>query len=386
MKISIIIPSSNNLENGLFPLLHSIEKYTDLTDIEIIIIANGYNIKLKDRFIFSIPIELIWFDNAIGFSKAINEGIKASKGKYIILLNDDIILLEQHKNQWINMLLEPFLKDNITGITGPVKRYSNIINKDFILFFCACIKKDIIDKIGLLDENFRIGSQEDIDYSARIENEGYKLVQVPGEISSDNKQIIGGFPIYHSGGKTVNKISNWKEIFEANEEKLKHKYNTNIKRLNIGCGDLIFDKWINIDMYSNKAQLKCNALYLPFKNNSIDEIYSSHLIEHFNFLEAFEVLKEWKRVLKNNGIITIESPDLLESCKKFVEGNEQDRINLYSHFFSEPWIKGQYHKFLYTKIQLKWTLEQVGFRNINIQPALRYIEKENICLKMTAIK
>ncbi|MEK7549176.1 MAG: methyltransferase domain-containing protein, partial [Patescibacteria group bacterium] len=212
-----------------------------------------------------------------------------------------------------------------------------------------------------------------------------KLVQVPGETTTDNKQIIGGFPIYHKGEATVNKIPTWKEIFNKNEELLKHKYKKPTK-LNLGCGDLILKGFINIDLYSDKAQLKCNGKYLPFKDNSIDEIYASHLIEHFDFKEGFDVLKEWLRVLKVEGKLIIETPDLLESAKKFIEANEQERINFYSHFFSEPWIDGQWHKFLYTYTQLKWTLEQVGFRSIEKIPALRYIGREDICLGMKAIK
>jgi predicted O-methyltransferase YrrM len=103
-------------------------------------------------------------------------------------------------------------------------------------------------------------------------------------------------------------------------------------------------------------------------------------LEHFHFREAFDVLREWKRVLKPKGILRIETPDMLKSCKAFVGSDEQGRINLYSHFFSEPWISGQVHKFLYTETQLRWTLEEVGFKNIRIIPALRYIGRENICL------
>ena len=385
MKISIIIPSSNNLIICLIPCIESILLFSELIDIEIIVIANGCKDDTKNYLTIK-NIKYIWFEEAIGYSKAINEGIKISQGEYIILLNDDCILLEQSKNLWINMLIEPFLKDPLVGITGPIKRYSDIVKKDFIIFFCACIKREVVNKIGLLDERFEIGGSEDIDFCIRTEKIGYKLVQVPGETTTDNKQIIGGFPIYHKGGETVNKIRSWKEIFNKNEELLKNKHNKNIKRLNIGCGDLIMKDWINIDMYNDKAQIKCNAKYLPFKSNNINEIYSSHLIEHFDFHEAFDVLNEWKRVLHNNGIIVIETVNFLSSCQEFINGNEQDRITMYSHFFSEPWIKGQYHKFLYTPNKLKWTLEQVGFKNIEEREALRYIGREKICLKMIAIK
>lgn len=161
---------------------------------------------------------------------------------------------------------------------------------------------------------------------------------------------------------------------------------------NIGCGDLPFktDKnrvWFNCDLYNTKnADVKCDIRKLTFKDETLDEIYNSHVLEHVNFREAFEVLKEWKRVLKIGGKLITETPDLLESCRKFVDSNEQERIGLYCHFFSEPWINGQCHKFMYTENQLFWTLEKVGFKNIRRIPAKRYINKEDICLGMEAYK
>ena len=118
----------------------------------------------------------------------------------------------------------------------------------------------------------------------------------------------------------------------------------------------------------------------------MDEIYSSHLIEHFDFQQGQEVLKEWKRVLKEGGVLIIETPNFLASCKKFVHADEQGKIDLYSHFFSTPWIDGQIHKFLYTPIQMKWTLEQLGFKEVHQESALRYIGREDICMKFVCRK
>ncbi|MGZ8507251.1 MAG: class I SAM-dependent methyltransferase [Bacteroidia bacterium] len=45
----------------------------------------------------------------------------------------------------------------------------------------------------------------------------------------------------------------------------------------------------------------CSADALPFENNSVDEIFSRHVVEHFTLKEFLNVLKEWNRVLKPNG-------------------------------------------------------------------------------------
>jgi predicted SAM-dependent methyltransferase len=149
---------------------------------------------------------------------------------------------------------------------------------------------------------------------------------------------------------------------------------------------MILPGYINADKYNSKAEQSWDAVALPLPSNVVDEIYTSHLIEHFDFHQGQEVLKEWKRVLKKEGILILETPDLLASCKKFVASDEQGRVNLYSHFFSEPWIPGQIHKFLYTPIQMRWTLEQLGFKEIHQERALRYTDKEDICMKFVCRK
>lgn len=144
--------------------------------------------------------------------------------------------------------------------------------------------------------------------------------------------------------------------------------------------------WVNCDLYNPAAEVKCDVRKLPFEDGEADEIYSSHLIEHFDFREAFDVLKEWQRVLKPEGILIIETPDFEASCKKFLEIGEQKRVEMYSHFFAKPWVDGETHKFLYTEGQLRWTLGQLGFKDIVRQPALRYIGREDICLKLLCRK
>lgn len=45
-----------------------------------------------------------------------------------------------------------------------------------LAFFCAAIRKGLVDQIGLLDERFEARMFEDDDYALRIKQEGYKLI------------------------------------------------------------------------------------------------------------------------------------------------------------------------------------------------------------------
>ena len=90
-----------------------------MTEVELVISANGcidntseYISGLYNKFKsigFSEHIKIVWNEDAIGYAAATNDGIRASTGNKIILLNNDTVLLEQEKNYWLNLLESPFL-------------------------------------------------------------------------------------------------------------------------------------------------------------------------------------------------------------------------------------------------------------------------------------
>jgi predicted SAM-dependent methyltransferase len=156
-------------------------------------------------------------------------------------------------------------------------------------------------------------------------------------------------------------------------------------KLNLGCGNDLLKGYINCDRYNINADRQIDATDLvDFADNSVDEIYASHLIEHFDFYQAQDVLREWNRALKPGGLLVIETPDLLESCRKFVESDQEVRSMMYGHFFAKPWIAGEIHKFLYTKEQLEAFLMNTGFFGVLFMPPTRYLDNPNIrvrCVK-----
>jgi SAM-dependent methyltransferase len=163
-------------------------------------------------------------------------------------------------------------------------------------------------------------------------------------------------------------------------------------RLNLGCGDDKREGYINADLYNENADAKFDAAKIPYDDNTVDEIFASHIIEHFHFQQSWEVLREWYRVLKPGGFLKVETPDFHNSCRAFIESNDYIRYNLYSHFFSEPWKPGHTHYFLYTEPQLSWQLSMTGFVNIRrIPPESSYFKRpggwaEHLYLHLIAYK
>ena len=161
-------------------------------------------------------------------------------------------------------------------------------------------------------------------------------------------------------------------------------------KLNLGSGGDYINGYVNVDLYADRADERYDVAKLPHPDNSVDEIRAYHVIEHFDYMAAHDVLKEWHRVLKPNGLIKLETPDFLESCKEFINADQDGRWNLYGHFFSTGWINpGLIHKFLYTEFELKKTMTWAGFKNINrTEPNSGYVKSDNkhIFLNIEATK
>jgi ubiquinone/menaquinone biosynthesis C-methylase UbiE len=80
-------------------------------------------------------------------------------------------------------------------------------------------------------------------------------------------------------------------------------------RLDIGCGEWKHEGFIGVDRFPYKGVDKIIDLEresLPYENESVDEIYASHFIEHT--LNPNKVILDMIRVLKVGGRLTIKVP------------------------------------------------------------------------------
>jgi len=146
-----------------------------------------------------------------------------------------------------------------------------------------------------------------------------------------------------------------------------------MQKLHIGCGDIYFKGWTNVDLESNKADLKWNMLNpLPYKHDSIDFIYNEHFIEHLTVEEGLGVIKNFHKILKQGGALRIATIDLDYIVHKYnFFWKNQDWIKTHKY----QWIKTKAemmnicfhewgHKYLYNEEELKRRLEEAGFKKI----------------------
>lgn len=209
-RISIILPTYNRLDL-LQPCCESLIKYTDFTDKEVIVMSNGckdgsvkYIQKLGD------PFRIIHWPHALGYPRAVNIGVSVSDAEYVLLWNNDNLILDFAYPDWTDIMEAPFKNNPTTGISG-----LNIVYRggwEWFPFFCVMIKRSLFTKIGFLDEAFSPGAGEDTDFCVRAGKAGYSMQQV------------FNMPLYHPSGSTMNSFPDKDEIYMRNERILYERY------------------------------------------------------------------------------------------------------------------------------------------------------------------
>ena len=219
MEISVIIVNWNTkklLEN----CLRSIFRFTKGITFEVIVVDNGSTDgsvqMVKNKF---PQVKLIPNSKNLGFTKANNQGIKAARGKYILLLNSDTYLIEnsfkkliEEANKLKNLgalgpkLLNedrsiqqsagffPYLPQILWWMTFiddlPGGSFLNPYHIDHDAFYksdhevdwvtaaAILVSKKIIPQVGGLDEKiFMYG--EEVEWCHRIKKAGYKVYFSP---------------------------------------------------------------------------------------------------------------------------------------------------------------------------------------------------------------
>jgi GT2 family glycosyltransferase len=176
-----------------------------------------------------LPSEVIIIENNInqGFSRANNQGIRVCTGEFILLLNNDAFVNSECLRAGINYLKEntgsgiwsPKLigedgsfqvscarLPSIKGLIGEyllfrnfdwyddVKEWSKPRNVGNVIGAFLLFKKSLIDRVGLLDEDFFF-NVEDVDYCKRVHEVGLSVIYDPR------------FSVVHIGG--ASSIDSW---------------------------------------------------------------------------------------------------------------------------------------------------------------------------------
>jgi predicted SAM-dependent methyltransferase len=133
--------------------------------------------------------------------------------------------------------------------------------------------------------------------------------------------------------------------------------------------------WITMDL-AHGCDLPTDLLQtLPFPDNSVEKIYSSHFLEHFQTLDILKILKESHRILKPGGWISACVPDGSIYINAYCSKKEMDpkiwlrytpAANIFSKIDYVNYMAylGTEHKHLFDQDNLSALFEAAGFKNV----------------------
>lgn len=139
-------------------------------------------------------------------------------------------------------------------------------------------------------------------------------------------------------------------------------------KLHLGCGSIHLTDYINVDIekWCGGVDVVADACNLSrYETGTIDHIFTHALLEHIPPWDTMKALKEWHRVLKPDGTIQVEVPDLERIFQDWlVEGTLSEKLaldNIFGGLSPDKRYEHQYHLTGFTYERLTRMMKEVGF-------------------------
>ena len=248
LDMSIILVCWNNKEY-LEPCLHSLYEEKLRYSFDVVVVDNGSTDGSQEMLHNSFPdVKIIQNDHNVGLSRASNQGIQASQGRTVLLLNNDTLVNGPSLDSLFafldktteaggvggkllnpdgsfqagyanfSTLTEEFLIT--TGLGNLIwEGYPSHIDDvqvrivDWLSSACLLLRRSALDKIGLLDEEYFIyGDEADLQF--RLKKAGWKVYYLPYVTT------------IHYGGRSMNRWRRRKMVYRGKLLFYKKNYGT----------------------------------------------------------------------------------------------------------------------------------------------------------------
>jgi predicted SAM-dependent methyltransferase len=132
-------------------------------------------------------------------------------------------------------------------------------------------------------------------------------------------------------------------------------------KLNLGAGDQVLDGYTSIDRKNGQNVYPLKGI----EDGSVDDIYASHVLEHFSHRQVCDVVKHWVEKLKPGGRLRIAVPDFLKITHAYDHGEPQ---NTQGYVMGGQVDENDFHRCLFdrevlTELMAHAGLERIGFWN-----------------------
>jgi SAM-dependent methyltransferase len=392
-----VIPVLNQHEMT-FNCLDTIREATS-GDYEIILVDNGSDPPIAKHYMGFVDVTLIRNETNLGFPVAVNQGVRASKGDAIVLLNNDVFVTPG----WAERLMAHLYRFSVIGpmtnycagkqrITLPAyedraslfeiaSEYADGLagqatEANWIIGFCFAFRRMLFDEIGEFDESMWPCSGEEIDFCYRARQKGH-LVGIARDVY-----------VHHEGSVTFKDLEregtcDYGATCDATSDALKKKWGDDFwrkqvvrgvessegLRLNLGCGRFPLAGFVNIDQDMDvNPDLTCSILSLPYEAGTVDEIYVGHCLEHFDYRDGEAALAYWFHLLRPGGQISISVPDFDVLATEYARNPSPTKLREFNDLYIYSYRQKSPHKYAYSEGLLREVMTTAGFLDLERMP------------------
>lgn len=158
-----------------------------------------------------------------------------------------------------------------------------------------------------------------------------------------------------------------------------------MKKLEIGCGKRPKEgyKTMDVDPEANPDILwDATITPYPFEDNSLDEIYSHWVLEHFAHRQIDRILVEWLRILKLGGQVIAVTNNYDAHNKALWEGiinwEEWNKMIFGLTNNGQPVSVFECHKFGWNEKYATKKFKEIGFSKVKVEVGWKHREDNGL--------
>ena len=250
VRASIIIPVFNKVEYT-FQCLRSLVREVDLKETEIIVVDNASTDETARLLShFSGLVRVVTNEENKGFVDACNEGAALARGRFLVFLNNDTIVLPG----WLDELVNAAESDERVGAAGSMflypsgmlqeagsivwrdgapyhygwggspedRRYTFARDVDYCSGASLLIRRELFERLGGFDRRYAPAYYEDTDLCFSVRAQGFRVLYQPASRLIHFEGVTAGTDT--GVGVKQNQIVNQKKFYEKWRETLERAH------------------------------------------------------------------------------------------------------------------------------------------------------------------
>ena len=233
-EVSVLIPAFNHFRTT-FQCLRSIAEHAPTRTFEVVLIDDGSTDETLLASLVVAGLRLVHSGGNTGFVGAITAGAAASRGRLLLLLNNDT----EVRPGWLDALAETFDRDPAVGVVGAKllsadgrlqecggivwrlgdawnygrgedpadPRFCFMRDADYVSGAALMIRRDVWDEVGGLTAAYAPAYYEDTDLCFKVREAGYRVVVQPASCVVHHEGVSAGTDVAGTGMKRFQRVN-----------------------------------------------------------------------------------------------------------------------------------------------------------------------------------